>query len=188
MKILVIDNYDSFTFDLVHYIQQVTQQKPDVYRNNEITVNEVQHYDKICLSPGPGLPKDAGITVDLIKNYSTTKSILGVCLGHQAIAEVFGSTLQNLDTVLHGVARKTTITQHDYLFENIPMQFMCGRYHSWTVNKVNEPLQTIATDDDGYCMALRHPQYDVRGVQFHPESILTQHGLQLIKNWLHHAN
>ncbi len=188
MKVLVIDNYDSFTYNLVHYIEQVTQQKPDVYRNNEITLHSVQGYDKICISPGPGLPKDAGVTMDVIKNYSSTKSILGVCLGHQAIAEAFGSPLKNLETVLHGVARKTTIVQQDHLFENIPVEFMCGRYHSWVVDTINEPLQTIAIDDDGNCMALRHAIYKVRGVQFHPESILTEHGLHLIKNWLHHAN
>jgi len=172
----------------VHYIEQVTQQKPDVYRNNEVALSAVEDYDKICISPGPGLPKDAGITLDVIKNYSRTKSILGVCLGHQAIAETFGSPIRNLDMVLHGVARKTTITQQDYLFENIPMEFMCGRYHSWVVSALREPLQTIAKDDDNNIMALRHVQYDVRGVQFHPESILTEHGLQLIKNWLQHAN
>ncbi len=172
----------------MHYIEQVTHQKPHVFRNNEITLSTIQDYDKICISPGPGLPKEAGITLDVIKNYSSTKSILGVCLGHQAIAEAFGSPLKNLDTVLHGVARKTTITKQDYLFENIPVQFICGRYHSWVVSTINEPLQTIAKDDDNNIMALRHAQYDVRGVQFHPESILTEHGLQLIKNWLNHAN
>jgi anthranilate synthase component 2 len=188
VKVLVLDNYDSFTFNLVHYIEQVTQQKPDVYRNNEIVLNAVQGYDKICISPGPGLPKDAGITLDVIKNYSSTKSILGVCLGHQAIAEAFGNTLKNMEQVLHGVARKTTVTQTDYLFAHIPSTFMCGRYHSWSVSAVQEPLQTIAKDDGNNIMALRHAQYDVRGVQFHPESILTEHGLQLIKNWLQHAN
>ncbi len=185
MKILIIDNYDSFTFNLVHYFQQVTTASVDVKRNDEISVEEVSAYHKICISPGPGLPAESGIVMDVIKKYSSGKSILGVCLGHQAIGQVFGATLVNLPQVMHGVARKTVVTKPDYLFNKLPTGFSCARYHSWVVNvPLNCDLEIIAEDENGYAMALRHKKHDVRGVQFHPESVLTEHGLQLINNWI----
>lgn len=169
----------------MHYIEQVLNAKVTVKRNNEISLEEVNAFDKICLSPGPGLPAEAGIMNDIIKTYAPTKDILGVCLGHQAIGEAFGATLVNLPTVMHGVARKTIVTKQDSLFANIPNEFLCGRYHSWIVDvPVDCDVEVIAEDEQGYGMALRHKKYNVHGVQFHPESILTEHGLQLIKNWI----
>jgi anthranilate synthase component 2 len=188
VKILVIDNYDSFTFNLVHYIEQITHQKPFVFRNDEIELSDVKRFDKICISPGPGLPKDAGITMDVIANFGQTKPILGVCLGHQAIAEVYGSSLVNLPVVMHGIARKTLIVEDDYLFKNIPGNFTCGRYHSWVVQQVHDPLQTIAVDENQAIIAIRHTSFDVRGVQFHPESILTEYGITIMKNWIEHVH
>lgn len=185
VKLLVLDNFDSFTFNLVHYIEQILNEKVTVKRNNEITLSEIEAYDKICLSPGPGLPSEAGILNDLIKTYSPSKNILGVCLGHQAIGEAFGATLINLPQVMHGVSRKTIVTKNDLLFNEMPKEFNCGRYHSWVVDvNANSDLEILATDEQGYVMALRHKKHNVRGVQFHPESVLTEHGLQLIKNWI----
>jgi anthranilate synthase component II len=169
----------------VHYIEQVLNERVTVKRNNEISLEEVNAFDKICLSPGPGLPSEAGILNDIIKTYAPTKSILGVCLGHQAIGEVFGAGLVNLPTVMQGIARKTIVTQKDSLFTNIPSEFLCGRYHSWIVDVTKDcDVGVIAQDEQGYAMALRHKKYNVCGVQFHPESVLTEHGIQLIKNWI----
>lgn len=182
----MLDNYDSFTYNLVHYIEKISGTDVNVYRNDEISIDEIQQYDKICLSPGPGLPAEAGIMSELIKGYYQEKSILGICLGMQAIAEVFGGRLKNLSEVQHGVARKTDVIKDDPFFENIPASFLCGRYHSWVVAEVDFPsdLEITAIDGDKNVMALRHKKYDLRGVQFHPESVLTEYGEQLIANWL----
>ncbi|MFM9841121.1 MAG: anthranilate synthase component II [Cyclobacteriaceae bacterium] len=186
MKILVLDNYDSFTYNLVHMLRELGHE-PAIFRNDKITIQEVDQYDKILLSPGPGIPDEAGILKKLIKTYSSTKSILGVCLGHQAIAEVFGGTLFNIPNVLHGVTSQISITdQEERLFKKIPNTFNVCHYHSWAVDVKNFPNDLIVTarNADGLIMALRHKQCDVRGVQFHPESIMTEHGMDIIKNWL----
>jgi anthranilate synthase component II len=188
MKILVIDNYDSFTYNLVHYLQNLTNGDTiDVFRNDEISLDDVDKYDKILLSPGPGIPVEAGILLDLIKRYAPSKSILGVCLGHQAIGEAFGGKLVNLDKVYHGVSTPiNVITPEDPLYSNIPGTIEVGRYHSWVVSRENLPdcFKITALDDNGLIMGMSHKQYDVRGVQYHPESVLTQHGHKMIENWL----
>ena len=187
MKILVFDNYDSFTYNLVHYIEKVADfVEVEIHRNDKININEIEKYDKILLSPGPGLPKDAGILLDVIKKYAPHKSILGVCLGHQAIAEAFGGSLKNLNTVFHGVATPITVIKNDILFKNTSSKFNVGRYHSWVIDNTNLPkeLEITATDDDGNSMSICHKTYNVRGVQFHPESILTEYGFEIIKNWV----
>jgi anthranilate synthase component II len=187
MKILMLDNYDSFTYNLVHYLEAVDENiAVTVKRNDKISLEEVAHFDAIILSPGPGLPKDAGIMPKLIRQYAPSKPILGVCLGHQAIGEAFGSTLKNLDTVYHGLGMSTSILEKDVLFENLPEQFITGRYHSWVIDKtkLSSDLVVTATDDKGEIMALKHKSYNVRGVQFHPESILTEYGKDMIKNWV----
>jgi len=187
MKILVLDNYDSFTYNLVQYIERVQKAPVDVRRNDQITLKEVAAYEKILISPGPGIPIEAGICLDLIKEFGSSKSILGVCLGHQAIAEAFGGSIVNLDTVYHGVVgqMKQVITG-DYLLEGIPEDFDAGRYHSWVVEHETLPreLEIIVENDEGYIMAIRHREYDVRGVQFHPESVLTEYGGRIVLNWL----
>jgi len=187
MKILVIDNYDSFTYNLVHYVEQLTNDPVDVYRNDQISVEEVNSYDKILLSPGPGIPDEAGISKEVIKKYAPTKSILGVCLGHQAIAEVFGGQIYNLDKVYHGVATTVILTNKvDYIFKDIPKVFNAGRYHSWMVSREKFPddMYISSIDENGEVMSISHKKYDVKGVQFHPESVLTEHGLKIIENWL----
>jgi anthranilate synthase component 2 len=188
MKILVIDNYDSFTYNLVHYLQNLTNGDTiDVFRNDEISLDEVDNYDKILLSPGPGIPVEAGILLDLIKRYAPSKSILGVCLGHQAIGEAFGGKLVNLDKVYHGVSTPiNVVAPEDPLYKGIPGTIEVGRYHSWVVSRENLPdcFKLTALDENGLIMGMSHKQYNVRGVQYHPESVLTQHGLQLIENWL----
>ncbi len=188
MKILVFDNYDSFTYNLVHMIRELGfGDNLDVRRNDKITLEEVDAYEKILLSPGPGIPSEAGIMQKLINRYAAEKSILGVCLGHQGIAEVFGAKLLNMPKVLHGVATKTNVINNDEpLFAGVPKNFLTCRYHSWTVipETVNGQLEITANDEDGNVLALRHKQYDVRGVQFHPESILTEYGKKMIENWL----
>lgn len=186
MKILVIDNYDSFTYNLVHYLEKVTDATVEVYRNDKISLEEVNRYDKILLSPGPGIPSEAGILLDVIRKYAPTKSILGVCLGQQAIAEAFGGTISNLKEVFHGVATPVNILVEDSLFKNVPKKLNVGRYHSWAVDKAGLPkeLEITAVDESGSIMGIRHTTYDLRGVQFHPESVLTEHGLQMIENWV----
>lgn len=194
MKILIFDNYDSFTYNLVHLVEKILHQKVDVFRNDAIELEAVNNYDKIILSPGPGVPIEAGLLLPLIKNYASTKSILGVCLGHQAIAEAFGGTLVNLTKVYHGVATSIKIINSEFtstnksnnLFKDLPNEFEVGRYHSWVVSKENFPdnLEITAVDDNDYIMALRHKQYDLQGVQFHPESVLTPNGEKIISNWL----
>lgn len=187
MKILVFDNYDSFTYNLVHLVEKITHTKVDVYRNDQIPLEKVKEYDKIILSPGPGIPVEAGLLLPLIKEYAATKSILGVCLGHQAIGEAFGGTLINLSTVYHGVATKCQLsTANCQLFKGLPGEIEVGRYHSWVISKENFPieLEITAEDEQGMIMALQHKTYDVQGVQFHPESVLTPRGEDILRNWL----
>ena len=191
MKILVLDNYDSFVYNLVHYIEDITGIRPDVFRNDEIVIEEVALYDKILLSPGPGLPSEAGILCELIKRYAAEKSIMGVCLGLQAIGEVFGGELENLDNVFHGVATPIQVlNKSEQLFRNIPETFAVGRYHSWVVsnNKLPDCFEITAVDDKGQIMSLTHKKYDVRGVQFHPESIMTEHGMEIMQNWIYDSD
>jgi len=186
MKLLVLDNYDSFTYNLVHLIEKVSEIPFDVIRNDKISIEQVKSYGKILLSPGPGLPKDAGIMPELIKTYGSTKSILGVCLGLQSIGEAYGGSLKNLESVFHGIATPINVISEDAIFDHCPKTFTVGRYHSWVVNTNNLPkeLEITATDEHGNIMALKHQTHDVRGVQFHPESILSEYGETMIGNWL----
>ena len=187
MQILVLDNYDSFTYNLVQYIERIVKTPVDVYRNDQIPLEDVERYEKILISPGPGIPSESGITLDLIRRYGATKSILGVCLGHQAIGEAFGGTIRNLSKVYHGVTgHMTQIVKGDYFFNGIPGEFEAGRYHSWIVERETLPpeLEVTVENDEGYIMAIRHREYDVRGVQFHPESVLTEYGGKMILNWV----
>lgn len=186
MNILVIDNYDSFTFNLVHLLNECGY-NPTVWRNDKFELADIEAFDKIVLSPGPGIPSEAGLLLDVIKTYSPTKSILGVCLGVQAIAEVFGGSLYNLSYPVHGRATAMQVLdESERLFDDLPHTFNVGRYHSWAVNRESLPedLKITAKDTEGVIMGLRHLKYDVRGVQFHPESVLTENGKQMIKNWL----
>lgn len=187
MKILVIDNYDSFVYNLVHYLEMLTPAAVDVAKNDEITLEEVAEYDKIVLSPGPGIPKNAGLMPEIIKHFYKTKSILGVCLGHQALGEFFGFRLKQLDHPLHGISSTVQIYTSEGLFENMPATFKIGHYHSWVV-EAHEPseIKVTAQDNHGNVMAFQHKEYPVFGVQFHPESILTEYGLELLKNWLYY--
>lgn len=187
MKILVIDNYDSFVYNIIHIIRELGYgDELDVVRNDKITIGEVAKYDKILLSPGPGIPAEAGILQDVVREYGSSKSILGVCLGHQGIGEVYGAELYNLDEVVHGLATVTQIVNRDILFEGLPESFMTGRYHSWAINPSSDLSNLVVTgvDGKGNIMAIRHKEYDVRGVQFHPESVLTDHGKKILENWL----
>ncbi|HMO40691.1 MAG TPA: aminodeoxychorismate/anthranilate synthase component II [Saprospiraceae bacterium] len=190
MKILVLDNYDSFTFNLVQYIERIVGQKVDVFRNDQITLDDVVQYDVIILSPGPGVPSEAGIMPELIKRYAPTKAILGVCLGHQAIGEAFGGRLENLTQVYHGIETPVeVIDNEEVLFKGIPRIFQAGRYHSWVVRKDELPPAFVVTaiDEQGIVMAMRHREYNVRGVQFHPESIMTEHGMRMLENFFSSA-
>jgi anthranilate synthase component 2 len=198
MKILVFDNYDSFTYNLVHLVEKILHEKVEVYRNDQIPLEKVKEYDKIILSPGPGIPEEAGLLLPLIKQYASSKSILGVCLGHQAIGQAFGGKLENLSTVYHGVATPIRIESQkskpetqkskmeNSVFQGLPDIMEVGRYHSWIVSDENFPdeLEVTARDDNNYIMALRHREFDVQGVQFHPESVLTPDGEKIIRNWL----
>jgi anthranilate synthase component 2 len=186
LKLLILDNYDSFTYNLVHLVEKVSDISLDVYRNDKISIDKVAAYDKILLSPGPGLPKDAGIMPGLLKKYASSKCILGVCLGMQAIGETFHSRLKNLDSVCHGMATPIKLINEDVIFRNCPETFNVGRYHSWVVdaNGINSDLIVTAIDMEGNVMALKHRSWDVRGVQFHPESILSEHGETILRNWL----
>jgi anthranilate synthase component 2 len=187
MKILVIDNYDSFTYNLVQYIWNITGVFPHVVRNDAISVAEVNQWDVIILSPGPGLPKDAGIMHEVIKTYYDKKPILGVCLGHQAIGEAFGAELGNLTQVFHGVSSFISpLLKEDLLFKDLPPTFEVGRYHSWVVKKESLPAQLVvlSSDDVGQIMAMKHAHYPVYGVQFHPESIMTPYGKKMLENFL----
>ncbi|REC79049.1 aminodeoxychorismate/anthranilate synthase component II [Chryseobacterium elymi] len=187
LKVLVFDNYDSFTYNLVQIIERILDQKVDVVRNDQITLEAIGKYDKIILSPGPGIPEEAGILLDLIREYAPTKSILGVCLGQQAIAEAFGGSLINLSEIFHGVATSAELVKENTkIFRNLTSGMEVGRYHSWAVNPKGFPeeLEITAVDKDGMIMALQHKTYDVHGVQFHPESILTPDGEVIIRNFL----
>src|SRR6478736_4028994 len=191
MKILVFDNYDSFTYNLVHLVEKIIHSKVDVFRNDQIPMEQVKQYDKIILSPGPGIPSEAGMLLPLIKEYAPSKSILGVCLGHQAIGESFGGKLVNLSTVFHGVATPINVKQDrtftkDDVFKNVSNILEVGRYHSWVVSDKGFPesLEITAMDNNGFIMGLRHKTYDVQGVQFHPESVLTPMGEKIMRNWL----
>jgi len=187
MKILVFDNYDSFTYNLVHLVEKILHQKVDVYRNDQLPLEKVKEYDKIILSPGPGVPQEAGLLLPLIKEYASSKSILGVCLGHQGIGEAFGGKLINLSTVYHGVATNCQLSiANCQLFKGLPDEIEVGRYHSWIVSDENFPdeLEVTARDENNFIMALQHKKYDVQGVQFHPESVLTPKGEEIMKNWL----
>lgn len=188
MKLLVIDNYDSFVYNLVHMIHHLGIDEVTVLKNDKFQLSEVQQFEKIVLSPGPGLPKDAGLMSDVIKTFGPSKSILGVCLGHQAIAEVYGCELKNLKEPLHGISSKIHIEHTDYLFEDTPREFNIGHYHSWVVqeNSMHNDLKILAKDESGNIMSIAHNCYDIRGVQFHPESILTENGKQIISNWIKH--
>lgn len=185
-KILVIDNYDSFTYNLVHYLEDLNCEVT-VYRNDEFYIDEVKPFDKILLSPGPGIPDEAGLLKEVIKTYASTKSILGVCLGQQAIGEVFGGQLTNLEKVYHGVATHVKIIVPDEtLFKDLTSEIEVGRYHSWVVSNENFPevLEITSVDENGEIMSLRHKTYDVRGVQYHPESVLTPNGKKILENWV----
>ncbi|TMI72295.1 MAG: aminodeoxychorismate/anthranilate synthase component II [Bacteroidetes bacterium] len=204
MKVLVFDNYDSFTYNLVHLVEKILHERVDVFRNDQLPLEEVKKYDKIILSPGPGIPEEAGMLLPLIKEYASSKSILGVCLGHQAIGEAFGGKLVNLSTVFHGVATPMTVvslpagkagrelvsplTSHisRNLFAGLPSTFEAGRYHSWIVSEENFPaeLEITVRDENNYIMGLQHKKYDVQGVQFHPESVLTPVGEVILRNWV----
>lgn len=196
MKVLVFDNYDSFTYNLVHLVHKVVNANVEVFRNDEIPLEKVKEYDKIILSPGPGIPSEAGLLLPLVKEYASTKSILGVCLGHQAIGEAFQGKIINLDTVFHGVSTAVSVdgdpsSKFDVkasrfgLFKDLPLQFPAGRYHSWVISENEFPaeLTITARDENGYIMAVEHKNYDVQGVQFHPESVLTPDGEKILKNW-----
>ena len=185
MKIAVIDNYDSFTYNLVHYLEDL-EVEVTVFKNDSFEMQELQVFDKILLSPGPGIPDEAGLLKLVIQTYASQKSILGVCLGLQAIGEVFGAKLINLDKVYHGVSTQASIISEDYIYKNIPKEIEVGRYHSWVVSNKHIPQDLVVTslDDQGEIMSMKHLTYDVRGVQFHPESVLTPYGKQIIENWV----
>jgi anthranilate synthase component 2 len=192
-KILILDNYDSFTYNLVQLVEEIIGGEVDVYRNDEISIDDIDRYDKIILSPGPGIPSEAGILLSVIKTYAKSKSILGVCLGHQAIGEVFGGQLTNLSKVFHGVKTKINlipaVTQsmnNNDWFKGLEAEIEVGRYHSWVINEQDVPaeLEVTAVDSLGMIMSIRHREYDVQGVQFHPESVLTPNGRKMLENWL----
>lgn len=186
-KVVVIDNYDSFTYNLVHALNQITGNRVDVFRNDKVEMSDLEGYSHIVLSPGPGIPDEAGMLKEIISIYAPRKRMLGVCLGHQAIAEVFGGKLINIRKVFHGVATRIhIIDKEDYLYRNIPGDFEGGRYHSWIVSGDDLPpsLKVTARAGDGEIMGLSHIEYDVKGVQFHPESILTKCGTELLTNWI----
>jgi anthranilate synthase component 2 len=184
-KVLVIDNYDSFVYNLVHYLEDL-ECEVTVYRNDEFNIDEIAEFDKILLSPGPGVPEEAGLLKEIIRKYGTTKSILGVCLGQQAIGEVYGGTLSNLEKVYHGIATMVkTVVDDELLFEGLGNEFEVGRYHSWVVDPtLPEMLEATSFDENGQVMSLRHRTFDVRGVQFHPESVLTPNGKKILENWV----
>ena len=187
MKILIIDNYDSFTYNLVHMVEKITNQFPTVFRNDEISLEDINYYDMIMLSPGPGIPKEAGILKDIIYRYAGKKPIFGVCLGLQAIVEVFGGSIINMDKVFHGVATKMKVTKPTaVIFKDISSQFQAARYHSWIASNQNFPteLEITAKDEDGGIMAIRHKHFPISAVQFHPESILTDQGEQIVENFI----
>ena len=185
MKIVIRDNYDSFTYNLSHLVKELGAEVT-VYRNDQFAIDQLEEFDKIILSPGPGIPSEAGLLMDVIRTYAGKKPILGVCLGHQAIGEVFGAKLTNLTDVYHGIATEGTQFGVDPIFDGLPKRIVMGRYHSWVVDNTGLPecIEITAESDDGQIMALRHKSYDIHGIQFHPESVLTPEGRTIIKNWL----
>ena len=187
IKTIIIDNYDSFTYNLSHLLKELGAEVT-VVRNDKFQIEDLEQYDKIVLSPGPGIPSEAGLMPQVIKAYAGRKPILGICLGHQAIGETFGAKLLNIGNVVHGVATPTHQTTQDYLFEGLPADLEVGRYHSWVVDENGLPdcLEVTSRSDDGYIMSMRHKEYDIRGIQYHPESVLTPNGKDIIKNWLNH--
>lgn len=189
MNIVIIDNYDSFTYNLSHLLKELGAQV-SVLRNDCFELPQLAPFDKIILSPGPGIPQEAGLLTQVISTYAGCKPMLGVCLGHQAIGEVFGGTLQNLTDVFHGVATEGTHLENDYIFKNVPRRFTMGRYHSWVVSREQFPecLEITAMSDEGQIMALKHRQYDIHGIQFHPESVLTPMGKTIVQNFLMHQD
>ncbi len=186
MKILLFDNYDSFTYNLLHEIKALGYKDIEVYRNDKISLDEVARFDKIVLSPGPGIPSEAGILLDIIREYASTKPILGVCLGHQAIGEAFGAQLENLSEVFHGVQTPVDVVCDELLFDGMERELMVGRYHSWVVSDEGLPsdIEVTARSREGQIMALRHKEYNVRGIQFHPESVMTPEGRVILSNFL----
>lgn len=188
MKTVIIDNYDSFTYNLYHLVREAGMEA-DVLRNDAFRLEDLEAYDKIILSPGPGIPQEAGLLPDVIRTFAGRKPMLGVCLGHQAIGEAFGARLTNLSEVYHGVQTPCFLTGEDYIFRGLPRQFPVGRYHSWVVAAEGLPacLEVTATSPDGHIMALRHRDYDLHGIQFHPESVLTPDGRIIVENFLRHA-
>ncbi|MEM7162402.1 MAG: aminodeoxychorismate/anthranilate synthase component II [Bacteroidota bacterium] len=186
MKTLILDNYDSFTYNLVHIVEQFTEMF-DVFRNDQIQLDQVEKYEQIIISPGPGLPSDAGITLPLLEKFAHHKKILGVCLGHQAIAELFGASLFNLEEVLHGISSLCKISDHTGLFKGLPKEIEVGHYHSWAVdpNRLAENFDITAVNESGLIMAIEHKKLPITGVQFHPESVLTPLGRDIIKNWIY---
>lgn len=188
MKIVIIDNYDSFTYNLYHLVREAGAEAT-VVRNDAFRLEDLADYDKIILSPGPGIPEEAGLLLDVIRTYAGRKPMLGVCLGHQAIGQVFGARLTNLSEVFHGVQTPCLLTEEDYLFHGLPRRFPVGRYHSWAVSREGFPncLQITATSEEGHVMALRHRDYDIHGIQFHPESVLTPGGRAIVENFLRHT-
>lgn len=189
MKLLIFDNYDSFTYNIVHAVRELGTD-PTVVRNDCIAIDEIDKFDKIIISPGPGIPSEAGILQQLLQEYADKKSILGICLGHQAIGERFGARLKNLPEVYHGIKTKIDIIRPDYIFDGLGNKLEVGRYHSWAIDPESIPaeLEITALSPDGCIMAIRHRDFDIRGVQFHPESVLTPEGTKIIENWLKHRN
>lgn len=187
MKIVIIDNYDSFTYNLSHLVKELGAEVT-VFRNDKFEMDSLEAFDKIMLSPGPGIPSEAGLMPEVIKRYAQSKPILGICLGHQAIGECFGGRLANLDRVFHGIATEGTQLGNDYMFNGLPRRITMGRYHSWVVNREYLPdcLEITAESDEGHIMALRHRTLDIRGLQFHPESVLTTDGREMMENWIKH--
>ena len=187
IKTIIIDNYDSFTYNLSHLLKELWADVT-VVRNDKFRIEDLEKYDKIVLSPGPGIPSEAGLMPQVIKSYAGRKPILGICLGHQAIGEAFGAKLLNIGNVVHGVATPAHLTAQDYLFEGLPTDLEVGRYHSWVVdeNGLPECIEVTSRSDDGYIMSMRHKDYDIRGIQYHPESVLTPDGKTIINNWLNH--
>lgn len=187
MSVLVIDNYDSFTYNLVHILRELgLSDSMRIVRNDQFGLEEVDEYQNILLSPGPGIPKDAGLMPQVIEKYGSSKNILGVCLGHQGIGEAFGSQLLNLPKVYHGIVTNIEVLVEDRLFKGLPTQYRVCRYHSWVIDKdkVGDDLEVTSIAENGNIMSVRHKKYNVRGVQFHPESIMTEHGKKLMENWL----
>ncbi len=185
MKVVIIDNYDSFTYNLSHLVKEL-RAEVTVLRNDQFRLEDLEAYSKIILSPGPGIPSEAGLLLDVIRTYAGRKPILGVCLGHQAIGEAFGAKLENLSDVFHGVATPCHIIEEDPIFSGIPRDITIGRYHSWVVSREGLPdcLEVTAVSDEGQIMALRHRELNVRGIQFHPESVLTPDGKKMLQNWM----